>query len=456
MPKRASVDFEELAKDLSIYLMSGVSSSVDVCKNLRISQSTFSRLITRRSGDFLVVGRGKKTRYALKRSIPNVGGNIVIYEINEQGKASGLGKLQPIHPSGFHFESSRNQAIPSQFFDAIPFFLDDLRPSGFLGRLLPRRHPNLGLPKDVVSWTVNDCFSYLTRFGSDLIGNLILGDEAFQMYLRRNQGDPEYVSLEERDSKYPKRATEVLELGDPGSSAGGEQPKFSAVVGPELTSVLVKFSPRVENPVGQRRADLIICEHIALETIRRHGYPAAKSNLIFGDNRVFLEVERFDRVGRLGRKGLVSLRALDAAFVGNGENWGATSEKLLAQKLIDKEMDDRIRWLEMFGHLIANSDMHLANISFYFQAPDVLGLTPTYDMLPMLYAPQNDQIVGRVFEPPVPKPNDAGMWRDVWKAARDFWSSASSDDRISSEFQATAEGNLKKILALEDLQQLLP
>lgn len=116
--------------------------------------------------------------------------------------------------------------------------MDDLRPNGFLGRLIPITHPDLNLPKDIGIWSANDCLKYLTRYGTDLIGNIILGDEAFERYLNRNIAPHAYVPKENRDKEYPKMAIEILQHGDPGSSAGGEQPKFPAVVGPEMTPVL--------------------------------------------------------------------------------------------------------------------------------------------------------------------------------------------------------------------------
>jgi len=456
MPRSSRIDFDRVATDLRKHLRNGVSIASEACKYLAISQSTFSRVVTRLTDELLIVGCASKTRYALRRTIPDVGSQCPVYRIDEQGKTSKFGTLHAIHSRGFYYESSLDAKGKSRFFPDFPYFLDDLRPSGFLGRLIPRQHLKLDLPKRIDDWTASDCLKYLIRFGHDLIGDLILGDEAFQRYLDANRGGPHFISRDERSEEYPKRAIDVLKFGDPGSSAGGEQPKFSAIVGPELTPVLVKFSPKIEDNVSRRHADLLVCEHISLDVARRAGHPAAESELVQGENQVFLEVQRFDRTGIRGRRGLASLRVLDAEFVGNGKTWAEISQGLLKQRIIDEDAYRDIRWREWFGHLIGNTDMHPANMSFYFQLPCVVGLAPVYDMLPMLYAPQNDQIIEREFRPPLPKPDDAEIWRSAWTAGCEFWTAVSNDARISTAFRQTARENLEHLRSIEGLRELLP
>lgn len=456
MPKKSRIDFVKLSEGLRGLLAKGPANANDICRYLGISQSTFSRLLARFQQEILTIGRVSKTTYALRRTIPDVGQGFAVYKINEDGKTKKLGVLHGVYPAGYYYASSDAATDHGKFFDDLPYFMDDLRPNGFLGRLIPYAHPDLNLHKDIRDWSADDCLKYLTKYGSDLVGDLILGDGAFELYLDRNRGGQNYVRLSDRDKEYPKRAIEVLQYGDPGSSAGGEQPKFPAIVGPDLTHVLVKFSPMIEGAVSRRRADLLICEHISLGVMRKHGQFAARSTIISGGHRIFLEAERFDRTPKHGRKGLISLGALSAEFVGKIGSWTTTSKELLKQGLISKETCDSVRWREMFGHLIGNTDMHSANISFFFQMPDVLGIAPAYDMLPMLYAPQNEQLVERELNPPLPKPADADIWTNVLAAAKDFWDLASSNDMISSDFRKIAQVNLKKVQSLEHIKKLLP
>ena len=454
MPKRA--DQGALAAEIHRRLLSGPLGAVDLYRPLGISQSTFSRTLASHGAQVLAAGRASNTRYALRRRIPGMEPPIAAFEIDEAGKTARFGEFHAVHPRGFYFQSAAEDRRPSRFFADLPYFLDDLRPGGFLGRLIPKRHPELELPRDVRAWTSDDCLRYLTRYGTDLIGNLILGDEAFRRHLDEGREAPAAIALDARRSEYPKRAQAVLEYGDPGSSAGGEQPKFSAIVGPGRLRALVKFSPKPANDVARRRADLLLCEHLALAAMARAGHRAAKSEVLLGGGQVFLQVERFDRVPPRGRRGLISLLALDAELVGRGGSWGAMAERLLLEDRIDRATRDQIRWRELFGHLIGNTDMHQANLSFYFQEPAIIGLAPAYDMLPMLYAPQNEQLIERVFDPPSPSPQDAGAWEGACGAAAEFWEAVAADARVSPGFRSLARQTGRRVRSLSRLKELLP
>ena len=456
MSRGPQINFDSLISELQRLLARGPSKASDVYERLHISQSSFSRISARFPKDIMMVGRASKTTYALKRNIPDVGDSLVIHAIDGNGKAFQFGRLRAIYPNGFWFEPTSAGDNSGRFFEDLPYFIDDLRPNGFLGRLIPKTHSELGLPNNIRDWSANDTLRYLTRYGYDLIGDLVLGDAAFDLYLKKCLGEPNYVKREEREIEYPKLAASILQFGDPGSSAGGEQPKFPAVVGPEMKPVLVKFSPKVESDIGQRRADLLICEHISLEILKRYDRSTTISAIVRGNDQVFLETERFDRVGQRGRKGLISLGAFSAEFVGKMGGWTEVSKELLAERRISKETFETVRWREMFGQLIANTDMHLANISFYFCAEKILGLAPAYDMLPMLYAPQDEQLVERVFTPPMPKPSELDIWSDVWTAGKDFWAEVSTNPAISDGFRKIAQTNLEKVLSLRHLQNLLP
>jgi hypothetical protein len=88
--------------------------------------------------------------------------------------------------------------------------------------------------------------------------------------------------------------------------------------------------------------------------------------------------------------------------------------------------------------------------------PKDIRLAPAYDMLPMLYAPQNDQIIAREFKPSPPRPADTDIWPGVLSAATEFWTAAGRDRRISPDFRQIARTNSKKLQDLEKLRELLP
>jgi hypothetical protein len=145
-------------------------------------------------------------------------------------------------------------------------------------------------------------------------------------------------------------------------------------------------------------------------------------------------MERFDRNTKGGRIGLVSLRALDLEFVGQLRSWTETAESLWKQKIIDHSTYQRIVWLEVFGKLIGNTDRHHGNISFFCEGEKVTNLAPVYDMLPMMYAPQQNQLVERPFNPAPPKSAEISVWNSALAAAKDFWKQVQKHPRISKGF----------------------
>jgi len=401
------------------------------------------------------MGRGRATLYAARREIRGVAGSIPVYEVRPPGQpARKLLTLQPIHP-GFHVMHEGGD----QCFDDLPYFLHDLEPAGFLGRMIPTRHPDLNAPGDIRIWSSDQTLRYLTTYGWNLSGALIVGDRAYTRWLDSTSTTTDIVALADRADAYPRRAMDVQAAGPPGSSAAGEQPKFLVTVRRDgsLTPALVKFSPPVGSAVSERIADLLIAEHLALETLREAGVPAARSSVLRAGGRVFLEVERFDRVGVEHRSGLISLEALDMEFVGGDRrSWTGSARRLIAQGLVPADQLRPIRLLETFGRLIANTDMHFGNLSFQMDGLRVTGIAPAYDMLPMLYLPKQSEIVPRVFAPPTLGPAQSDIAQAVIDAAEVFWRRVSMDARISDAFRAIAEANARTVGAMRRTAALLP
>jgi hypothetical protein len=346
--------------------------------------------------------------------------------------------------------------VEGRHFNDLPYFTHDLRPSGFLGRLVPQRHPDLGLPADVELWTGNQVLSYITRHGWNLSGNLIVGDEAFRAYVAHSASPPDIVDAADRARRYPELAEEVMSWGIPGSSAAGEQPKFLLSGTPGPRSLLVKFSPPVQDATSTRIADLLIAEHVALNCLRAHNRAAAHTEIVRAGSRIFLESERFDRVGNGGRRGLITMAALDAEFVGNGGTWTATAIGLHRQGLIDERALAEIRWLNLFGRFIGNTDMHGGNLSFFTRGSRVTGLAPAYDMSPAMYAPAQGHVRAPRFAVPIPDAADAHLWATARAAAQDVWNEIATDPMVSAEFRALAKTNTNAVSVARDMERLLP
>jgi serine/threonine protein kinase HipA of HipAB toxin-antitoxin module len=300
----------------------------------------------------------------------------------------------------------------------------------------------------------------LSRLGSDVSGNLILGDLAFEQWQAQKLSPPESMApLQPRaiGKAYVRLAEQALGAGVLGSSTAGEFPKFPALrekAGSATPHVLVKFSGSEVSGAVQRWADLLVCEHLALAgAASLPGVVAAHSRVLAHGRRCFLEVERFDRHGLFGRSPLVSLGTLNAALVGDGTaDWTRLAAKLQALGWLDASTVQRIAHLWWFGRLIANSDMHTGNLSFQPQlASGLLALAPAYDMLPMLYAPlAGGELPVRNFEPPLPLPPQRSTWMTACSAALEFWWGAAQDTRISASFQTLCRANAGKLQNLAD------
>jgi hypothetical protein len=329
----------------------------------------------------------------------------------------------------------------------LPWFLDDMRPQGFMGRTFAHAHPELQLGSDPRHWNDDDVLRALALFGDDLPGNLIVGELAFQRFHTLAERASRVQSADE----YPRLAEQAMQGTLGGSSAGGEQPKFCTVAAGR--HVLVKFSPAGDAPVDQRLRDLLVCEHLALQTLGAAGLPAARTQIFSGAGRVFLESERFDRSSTgpagqrvQGRIGMVSLQVYDAEYVGEMDNWAATANRMVARNLLTADDARHLRLLEAYGILIANTDRHYGNISLLLQDDD-WTLSPTYDMLPMLYAPVGGELVARDFAARALQPTAATLpqWEQARALAKVFWRAAAADVRVSSGFRAIAAENLSYI-----------
>jgi len=453
MPKAPKLDQAMLWEKLRLTLRWRARGGGELRKALQVSQPTLSLLIKSHKDELFITGKTKSAAYALPREMPGLPRQIHVYAIDARGSATKAGTLTSVFPGEcFHWEGMQKEE--SGFYPGLPYFLEDLRPSGYLGALIPRLHPELEGPQDITKWNTDQCLRYLSRFGSDLIGNFILGDEAYSRFLKQRE-DSASLKPGERAAHYEAFASNVLALGDPGSSAGGEQPKFLTTKKPHNTKVIVKFSPKKEDARARRQADLLWCEGLALQVLGPGSFTVESWEIIDGLKRTFLELERFDRMGKHGRRGLVSLRALDLEFVGKGEGWTAVSGELLQQGKISAADFEKIQCLDLFGALIANSDRHLGNLSFFIEPNGKFCLAPVYDMLPMLYFPKVE-IVERGFTPPVPAPSIALAWRVALPLALKFWSLVSKHKHITREFRKIAAENREALARLEPQVAALP
>ncbi len=443
MPTRRIDELEGLLR------RGGILSATRIGADLGISQATVSRLIAAAGDRIVRIGRARATRYALARDIGRAGHEWPLHRIDALGRADTVGSLRAIHGGGFAFvpQDAAPALLHDDFaggvFPDLPWFLDDQRPQGFLGRAFARRVAgDIGAPADLARWRSDDIVLALLRHGEDAPGDLVLGDDGLRRTLQQIVQPVGTMTMAERPALYPQRADAALRGEDFGSSAGGEQPKFTTTLAHDggWLPVIVKFSERAGTPAAERWADLLRCEQRAGEVLRRHGFAAADGSILEADGRVFLQSTRFDRTPALGRRGFVSLAALDAAFHGHGRvDWPAFADLLARDGWIDADTAHALRVLGWFGVLIANSDMHLGNAGLVLADARPLALAPAYDMLPMAFRPATSgEVIAREYDVALPTPDAGDDWRQAAAMALEFWRGIADRDEISTGFRAIA------------------
>jgi hypothetical protein len=147
-------------------------------------------------------------------------------------------------------------------------------------------------------------------------------------------------------------------------------------------------------------------------------------------------MDRFDRSGVDGRIGVTSLFAIDTHLYGRLDHWIAAASRLYTDRRIDDRSLERVRLVATFGALIANTDRHFGNLAFFDRYDGRFELAPVYDMLPMLFAPEHDQIMARVFEPPIPSSETLRSYGEARSLAQTYWGLCAQDPRISDPFRA--------------------
>jgi hypothetical protein len=285
----------------------------------------------------------------------------------------------------------------------------------------------------LADWSDHHTLVAMSRRGEDLPGNLIVGEESFARWQALE-------NVPRTRDDYPALADATIAGHPPGSSAGGERPKFGVRV--DGRHMLVKFAARggAGDAAARRWCDLLILEGIALDVVGSRGIPAAHTSVIETPSHWFLESERFDRAGVRGRIAVLSLAAIHDDLA---DSWARAASSLRDAGRLANEDARRLRWLDAFGALIGNTDRHQFNILF-FPEGSRLRLAPAFDQVSMLYSPTADgQVPPRVFAVPTVTSDTLDVWDDARSAAREFWSQGSDDARLSDDLRILCAGNAR-------------
>ncbi len=425
-----------MALTINEYLLRGSATSKAIQAETGLNQTAVSRQL-REMGDAAVkLPNSRPPKYALTRNAFGGDNRLSLAMVDTHGNTVLVAVIRPLVPNGFLVEPVTGMppvllgANGDGLYADLPYFLIDLGPQGFLGRQIAADLANQSgdFPPDPRHWNTNHIGRYLISNGDDLPGNFKFGEQALSRVRRKP------VVTSEKD--YPALADSVMSGIIPGSSAGGEQPKFTAYCGNRSAHVIVKFSPTGNSEVARRWRDILITEFHASEALHKENFPAAETRLLEIDGRLFLESQRFDRTGEFGRMPMLSLQAIDAEFTGIGSDWSRVAEALHSKKLVSWEHLYDVTCLWWFGRLINNSDMHLGNLSFAIDG-GVFRPLPVYDMCSMGFAPKGGEVQPYNFVPPEYTGTNLNVnsIKLVRKMARDFWQRVAGDARISDELR---------------------
>lgn len=449
----------DLHATIRTLLARGPQSSRALQQATASSQATVSRALSALGAELVRVGRARSTIYSLRDSWPE-SPQLPVWRVDEDGRLHTLGELLPVRPAGFVFQGADGEA---RFSDGMPWWMADLRPQGFLGRAFAQRHAAaLGLPPSLADWSDRHVLRALSVQGDDLSGNLLVGEPARQRFL--GAPTPEPMAAARRSAAYAVLAGQALAGDVAGSSAAGEQPKFTALVessaGPQ--HVIVKFNLPQDDPASRRWHDLLLAEQLALQTLRDTGLPAAGSRLLEHGPQRFLEVARFDRIGAAGRRALHSLASLDDGFVGDrSAPWPQAVARLVAQGLAEAAALPVVQRLYAFGVLIANSDMHMGNLAFFSAPGRPCTLAPAFDMLPMALAPTPAGAVrNTVADLHLPASVPLALWHPALAMAQDWLrrlQAAARARQLSEGFGPALEALRQRLLqATQQVARIAP
>jgi len=421
----------------------GLVSADELQAALGKSQPTLSRLLTSLGGEVLALGSARARRYGLPQPIRGRRARQRLWWTDEQGVQHELGWLTLLAGGLVHVESIFIQHSPAR---ALPWFIMPLRTQGFLGRLHARRLQVSGVGEDPEQWDLQSTL-FAALHLDDAPGAVTLGDVIAHAAPPRLPAGR--AGLPVVPDALDVLAHDVAATLPAGSSAGGEQPKFLAVLA-DGRHVLVKFTPPRGSPFGERWHDLLWAEWLAGQVLAAHGVEVARAHVVQSARRTYLVSERFDRIGPTGRRHVLAIADVHPAFVaGAYTHWAATAAELARQRRIAALDAQRVAALLGFGRLIGNTDMHGGNLGLTVALADLakgrFGLAPVYDMLPMRWKP-NPEMGGAADYTPF-EPEISPMTRPAWVPAQAFWAQLAGLDQVSAGMRALAAKMASRLAA---------
>lgn len=440
----------DLSEAILRELRRGPLSSSELQRALQVSQRTLSRTIRKLASRVTKyrIGGLRTPQYALLRELPlGLSPRQPIYRVLKSGHIELFAEVEFL-AGGATLEHAAGH---TRLYEGLPPYIVFAAPSGFLGRqaalqLSRSAMPHAGgrppFPASLKDWGDDHRVAWLFTRGVNLPGNLVFGDLGRELEMKLRSVVP--TPRAGKSARYLEVAR-TLQATASGSSAGGEQPKFLDCT-EDTGHVIVKFAR-----LGSRMAELLPLEHLALQALAETGMPASRTQLLTEGDCVFLEVQRFDRLGPTGRIGMLSAGTVDDEFFGSRDSWSEFVARCVQERELPPQAARQVDTLAAFSELIGNNDRHFENLSLLIgEDGEYLGLAPAYDILPMRYAP-----IGGGLDPDLipiePQVGRIGVEPEVWdqaaRAAERFWQAAADGDGpaagLSQEMRKLAQVNLE-------------
>src|SRR5574344_285151 len=123
----------DYTQQISQLLLADPQSQTEIARALSISQPSVSMIMRGNPMLFLKTGNARATRYYLRRPVHGQSWWLV-YRVTAQGEAELFATLYSVYPQGFAY--LLHERMEWAYTDSLPWWIDDMRPQGFIGRAL--------------------------------------------------------------------------------------------------------------------------------------------------------------------------------------------------------------------------------------------------------------------------------------------------------------------------------
>lgn len=422
-------------------LRDGPASGTSLLRALQLPRPAFTRALKdlQRDGEVMKVGAPRSPRYALPRAVADAGTSWPVFRIDTVGRVHEFGRLDALMPRHFHFESSRPALRGLS--EGLPWFLRSMWAQADAAASDASTDEHRTVPEIAADAQL----AWLVRHGWDCIGDLIVGAAALEAW-RDARAQQIVVGPGERATRYPQLAEAALD--DPERPLPRRAFTVLADHGGHVVPALVKFSPPLSTPVGRRWGDLLVAEHLAHAHLNARGVCAVHSRVYRFAGRLFLEIDRFDRVGAEGRRGAVALSALDLPPAPGSCGWSIAAGHLVDAGVLPRNDARQIRLVDAFGSLIANPRRGPNDLTLFSRHDGSFALAPAHDMLPLLLAPRDDELPRIDFQPPSPDPVVQDVWLQARRLAEGYWERLAGESRLDASFRSQCAAALAALRAM--------